>query len=106
MALDDRAVNTNVTMKSPDFLTERDVRARLSYPELIPAMEQTLIDFSAGRVVQPVRTSIPIPKSEGVLAMESEATVETLMHTIHAHPTIYEAVGEAFNAVYGLAINV
>jgi len=44
--------------------------------------------------------------SEGVLAMEAEATVETMMHTIHAHPTIYEAVGEAFNAVYGLAINV
>ena len=44
--------------------------------------------------------------SEGVLAMESESTVDTLMHTIHAHPTIYEAVGEAFNAVYGLAINV
>jgi dihydrolipoamide dehydrogenase len=43
---------------------------------------------------------------EGVLAMQAEATVETLMHTIHAHPTIYEAVGEAFNAVYGLAINV
>ncbi|MEQ1945644.1 MAG: dihydrolipoyl dehydrogenase [Bryobacteraceae bacterium] len=42
---------------------------------------------------------------EGVLAMEAEATVETLMHTIHAHPTIYEALGEAFNAVYGLAIN-
>ncbi len=44
--------------------------------------------------------------SEGVLAMEAEATVETLMHTIHAHPTLYEAMGEAFNAVYGLAINV
>jgi dihydrolipoamide dehydrogenase len=43
--------------------------------------------------------------SEGVLAMEAEATVETLMHTIHAHPTLYEAMGEAFNAVYGLAIN-
>jgi dihydrolipoamide dehydrogenase len=43
--------------------------------------------------------------SEGVLALEAEATVETLMHTIHAHPTLYEAVGEAFNAVYGLAIN-
>src|SRR5579863_973687 len=43
--------------------------------------------------------------SEGVLAMESEATVETLRHTIHAHPTIYEAVGEAFNAVYGQALN-
>src|SRR5689334_6447788 len=42
---------------------------------------------------------------EGVLAMEAEATVETLRHTIHAHPTLYEAVGEAFNAVYGQALN-
>ncbi len=44
--------------------------------------------------------------SEAVTAMESEATVETMMSTIHAHPTIYEAVGEAFNNVYGLAINI
>lgn len=43
--------------------------------------------------------------AEVVAAMEAEATVETLMHTIHAHPTLYEAVGEAFNAVNGLAIN-
>jgi dihydrolipoamide dehydrogenase len=44
--------------------------------------------------------------SEAVTAMEAEATVETMMATIHAHPTIYEALGEAFNNVYGLAINV
>ncbi len=44
--------------------------------------------------------------SEAVTAMEAEATVDTLMNTIHAHPTLYEAMGEAFNAVYGLAINV
>jgi dihydrolipoamide dehydrogenase len=43
--------------------------------------------------------------SEAVTAMEAEATVETLMHTIHAHPTLYEAMGEAFNNVYGLTIN-
>lgn len=43
---------------------------------------------------------------EAVAAMEAEATVETLMSTIHAHPTLYEALGEAFNNVYGLAINV
>ncbi|HWB82866.1 MAG TPA: dihydrolipoyl dehydrogenase [Bryobacteraceae bacterium] len=43
--------------------------------------------------------------AEAVTAMEAEATVETMMHTIHAHPTLYEAVGEAFNAVYGLSIN-
>ena len=42
---------------------------------------------------------------EAVAAMEAEATVETMMATIHAHPTLYEAIGEAFNAVYGLAIN-
>jgi dihydrolipoamide dehydrogenase len=43
--------------------------------------------------------------SEAVTAMSAEATVETMMNTIHAHPTLYEAMGEAFNAVYGLAIN-
>jgi dihydrolipoamide dehydrogenase len=42
---------------------------------------------------------------EAVTAMESEATVETMMNAIHPHPTLTEAVGEAFNAVYGLAIN-
>ena len=42
---------------------------------------------------------------EAVAAMEAEATVEVMMETIHAHPTLYEALGEAFNAVYGLAIN-
>jgi dihydrolipoamide dehydrogenase len=42
---------------------------------------------------------------EAVAAIEGEATVETMMHTIHAHPTLYEAMGEAFNNVYGLAIN-
>ena len=42
---------------------------------------------------------------EAVAAMEAEATVDTMVHTIHAHPTLYEAVGEAFNAVYGQAIN-
>jgi len=43
--------------------------------------------------------------AEAVVAMEAEATVETLMNTIHPHPTVSEVVGEAFNAVYGLAIN-
>ncbi len=44
--------------------------------------------------------------SEAVTAMASEATVESMMSTIHAHPTIYEAIGEAFQNVYGLAINI
>jgi dihydrolipoamide dehydrogenase len=44
--------------------------------------------------------------SEAVTAMSSEATVESMMNTIHAHPTIYEAIGEAFQNVHGLAINI
>jgi dihydrolipoamide dehydrogenase len=44
--------------------------------------------------------------SEAVLAMEAEATVDTVINTIHAHPTIYEAVGEAFNAINKQAINI
>jgi dihydrolipoamide dehydrogenase len=43
--------------------------------------------------------------AEAVTAMEAEATLDTMVHTIHAHPTLYEALGEAFNAVYGQAIN-
>lgn len=44
--------------------------------------------------------------AEAVAAMEAEATVDTMMATIHAHPTLYEALGEAFNNVNGLAINI
>ncbi len=43
--------------------------------------------------------------AEAVAAMESEATVESMMATIHAHPTLSEAVWDAFNSVYGLTIN-
>jgi ornithine cyclodeaminase/alanine dehydrogenase-like protein (mu-crystallin family) len=40
----------------PQFFSEDDVRARLHLPYLIDAMEQALVEFSAGRVQQPVRT--------------------------------------------------
>ncbi len=43
--------------------------------------------------------------AEAVAAMELEATVEDLMWTIHAHPTLAEAMLDAANSVYGIAIN-
>jgi dihydrolipoamide dehydrogenase len=43
--------------------------------------------------------------AEGVVAMELEATVEDLMWTIHAHPTLAEAMLDASHSVYGMAIN-
>jgi dihydrolipoamide dehydrogenase len=43
--------------------------------------------------------------AEAVLAVELEATVEDLVWTIHAHPTLAEAMLDASNSVYGMAIN-
>jgi dihydrolipoamide dehydrogenase len=43
--------------------------------------------------------------AEAVAAMELEATVEDLLWTIHAHPTLAEAMLDACNSVYGMAIN-
>jgi len=43
--------------------------------------------------------------AEATLALRLECTVEELMRTIHAHPTMSEAVGEAAHAVHGAAIH-
>ena len=44
--------------------------------------------------------------AEAVTALELEATVEEMMFTIHAHPTLAEAMLDAFGSVEGMAINV
>jgi dihydrolipoamide dehydrogenase len=44
--------------------------------------------------------------AEATLALRLEATVEELIRTIHAHPTMAEAVGEAAHAVHGAAIHM
>ena len=43
--------------------------------------------------------------AEAVVSMELEATVEDLMYTIHAHPTLSEGMLDAVESVEGLAIN-
>lgn len=43
--------------------------------------------------------------SEAVVAMSSEATVESIAQTVHSHPTLSEAVQGAFQGAYGMAIN-
>jgi alanine dehydrogenase len=42
--------------ENPRFFSEHEVRARLRMPDLIDAMQRALVEFSAGRVEQPVRT--------------------------------------------------
>jgi dihydrolipoamide dehydrogenase len=44
--------------------------------------------------------------AEAAVALRLESTVEELIRTIHAHPTMAEAVGEAAHATHGAAIHV
>jgi dihydrolipoamide dehydrogenase len=44
--------------------------------------------------------------AESVVALELEATIEELMFTIHAHPTLAEAMLDGFGSVENMAINV
>jgi dihydrolipoamide dehydrogenase len=43
--------------------------------------------------------------AEAVAVMELEGTIDELMFTIHAHPTLSEAMLDAYAAVEGMAIN-
>lgn len=44
--------------------------------------------------------------AEAVMALRMEVTVEEMIKTIHAHPTMSEAVGEASHAAHGAAIHL
>ncbi|HEX4757037.1 MAG TPA: dihydrolipoyl dehydrogenase [Terracidiphilus sp.] len=43
--------------------------------------------------------------AEAVTVLELEGTVEEMMYTIHAHPTLSESMLDAYGAVQGMAIN-
>ncbi len=53
-------------------------------------------------IIGPLATEII---AEAVTALQLEATVDDMMGMIHAHPTVWEALGDAFNSVRGIAIN-
>jgi len=54
---------------SPAFLDENTIRPLLLLEELIPAMERALIDFSAGRVMQPIRSIVTIAEHHGFMGL-------------------------------------
>ena len=51
------------------FLNEHQVREVLSYDDLIPVIRQALMDFSAGRVTQPLRTVMSVAAHSGWFAV-------------------------------------
>jgi ornithine cyclodeaminase/alanine dehydrogenase-like protein (mu-crystallin family) len=65
-------------MSEPIFLNEEEVRKHLRMEELIPAMEKALIDFSAGKVTQPVRSVITVDPPGGFFGMMPARTPEGL----------------------------
>jgi dihydrolipoamide dehydrogenase len=44
--------------------------------------------------------------AEATTALQLEATVDDLMATVHAHPTLWEAMADAANAVRGLTVSI
>jgi dihydrolipoyl dehydrogenase len=44
--------------------------------------------------------------AEATIALRLESTVEEMIRTIHAHPTMAEAIGEAAHATHGAAIHI
>jgi ornithine cyclodeaminase/alanine dehydrogenase-like protein (mu-crystallin family) len=65
-------------MKAPIFLNEERVREHLRMADLIRAMEKALIDFSAGKVMQPVRQVIPIDPPGGFYGIMPALTPDGL----------------------------
>ncbi len=53
-------------------------------------------------IIGPLATEII---AEAVTAIQMEATLDDMMFMVHAHPTVWEAMGDAFNSVRRLTIN-
>lgn len=67
-----------MSSKQPLFLNEEQVRQHLHMADLIPVMEKALIDFSTGKVTQPVRSAIEVNPPGGFLGMMPALTPDGL----------------------------
>src|SRR5271169_5645031 len=59
-----RGISPQLDPQVPYF-SEAAVREVLRYEDLIPAMERALSDFSSGKVLQPVRSILPVEQYHG-----------------------------------------
>ncbi|SRR6266498_3833431 len=67
-----------MSSRQPLFLNEEQVRKHLRMSDLIPAMEKALTDFSAGNVIQPVRSIIKVDPPGGFLGLMPALTPDGL----------------------------
>ncbi len=54
-------------------------------------------------IIGPLATEI---LAESVAALQLEGTIDDMLFTVHAHPTVWEAMKDAFASTQGLAINI
>jgi dihydrolipoamide dehydrogenase len=54
-------------------------------------------------IIGPLATEI---LCEAATVLHLEGTIDDMMNMIHAHPTVWESMGDAFASVRGLQINV
>ena len=64
--------------------------------------DESTAEILGVHIIGPFATEII---AESVAALQLEATVDDLMSTVHAHPTVWEAMSDAVAAVRGLSIN-
>ena len=93
-------------VKVGTFPFSANARARIMQESegLIKLVSDAKYDEVLGlHIIGPKATELII---EGGMALRMEATTEEIAHTIHAHPTLSEALGEAAHAVLGQAIHI
>jgi ornithine cyclodeaminase/alanine dehydrogenase-like protein (mu-crystallin family) len=79
-----------MSSKQPLFFGEEQVRKHLRMADLIPAMEKALIDFSAGKVTQPVRSiiKVDVAAATGFLGLMPALTPDGLgLKAVTFYPT-------------------
>jgi thiomorpholine-carboxylate dehydrogenase len=88
-------------------LNEQQVRSALTWEALRPAIERALIDLSAGRIQQPLRSILPVPEHEGRFALmpaiDPELMVVKLVTVFEGNRTLptHQAVIQLLSARTG-----
>jgi dihydrolipoamide dehydrogenase len=65
--------------------------------------DETYSEVLGIHIIGPLATEI---LAEATTVLQLEGTIDDMMNMIHAHPTLWEAMGDAFASVRGLQINV
>jgi len=64
--------------------------------------DETYGEILGVHIIGPLATEII---AEAVTAIQMEATIDDMLAMVHAHPTVWEAMGDAFAGVRGWSIN-